>query len=379
MTGFDVLAGSLQLHPGQAPPNISSTRSAWARSVARGQPAATLPDRLAAIFTLCADAHRLTSRQALAAAGAPALPGPVDAAAPDLALQAGTLREHLRRIWLDWPPALAGQTALQADLLALRDCPLLRRGAEPRDALAAMPAWVEAHLLGEPALPWLAAWEADPPYALAGWTARRATPAARLLDHCGATAAALARAPAPLAVHAHTDALRGLAEAMRGDPDFVLAPLWHGAAAETGPWTRLNESAPARLDNAWLRLGARLAEAVRLSLPDTPGRCGASWLRQGALALGDGEGLAWCEMSRGLLVHRVQLDSTATGGPCIAECDVLAPTEWNFHPRGAVARALAALPAQDADDHAVRVLVAAFDPCVNAHVARTSAAGRGHA
>jgi hypothetical protein len=44
---------------------------------------------------------------------------------------------------------------------------------------------------------------------------------------------------------------------------------------------------------------------------------------------------------------------------------VLAPTEWNFHPEGAAAQALAGLPS-DAPDLAprVRLLMAALDPCV---------------
>ena len=119
-----------------------------------------------------------------------------------------------------------------------------------------------------------------------------------------------------------------------------------------------------------MRLGARLADAVRLALPDVEGRSGARWLARGALALGEGEGLAWCEMARGLLVHRVRLHDDGRGEPCVAEYDVLAPTEWNFHPHGAVAQALA----MDLDERAARVLAAAFDPCVSVRVERSSAA-----
>jgi hypothetical protein len=46
---------------------------------------------------------------------------------------------------------------------------------------------------------------------------------------------------------------------------------------------------------------------------------------------------------------------------------VLAPTEWNFHPQGALALALAARAPQDVG--AAQTLAAAFDPCVECSVA----------
>jgi Ni,Fe-hydrogenase I large subunit len=81
-------------------------------------------------------------------------------------------------------------------------------------------------------------------------------------------------------------------------------------------------------------------------------------LATGAMKLGPGQALAWCEMARGLLLHWVQLDAQGA----VQDYRVVAPTEWNFHPDGALARALAALPASDT--LAASTLAAAFDPCV---------------
>lgn len=71
-------------------------------------------------------------------------------------------------------------------------------------------------------------------------------------------------------------------------------------------------------------------------------------------------------MARGLLIHRVELN-LGTSQPTVRACNVLAPTEWNFHPHGAVAQAIARLdadlPAAEAERR-VRLLMAAFDPCV---------------
>jgi Ni,Fe-hydrogenase I large subunit len=106
-----------------------------------------------------------------------------------------------------------------------------------------------------------------------------------------------------------------------------------------------------------MRLIARFVDVLRLAAPT-----GAERLAQGALPLDGGAGIAWTEMARGLLVHWVQLEPSPTGLR-VADCRVLAPTEWNFHPRGLLARTLAGLRGADAAAQAARAAVA-FDPCV---------------
>lgn len=96
-------------------------------------------------------------------------------------------------------------------------------------------------------------------------------------------------------------------------------------------------------------------------------------LSSGALNLGEGQAIAWCEMARGLLLHWVQLD----GHGAVAQYRVLAPTEWNFHPQGALALGLAALGAQDSA--AAHTLAAAFDPCVAYRVTVQPLQARAHA
>ena len=120
--------------------------------------------------------------------------------------------------------------------------------------------------------------------------------------------------------------------------------------------------APAR--SASDRFAARLAELVRLALPGGEGR-----LRSGRVPLGPGEGLAWAEMARGLLVHHVRLDGRGDEAR-IDACHVLAPTEWNFDAEGAVAAALEKLdPATPDCARRVALLMAAYDPCVRYEMA----------
>jgi Ni,Fe-hydrogenase I large subunit len=74
-----------------------------------------------------------------------------------------------------------------------------------------------------------------------------------------------------------------------------------------------------------------------------------------------GGGLAWVENARGLLMHRLRLVQGRT-----ADYRIVAPTEWNFHPDGALSAALRDSPAHDLDAlrRRTRRLVDSLDPCV---------------
>jgi Ni,Fe-hydrogenase I large subunit len=83
-----------------------------------------------------------------------------------------------------------------------------------------------------------------------------------------------------------------------------------------------------------------------------------------------GVGVARVETARGALLHRVRLadgEKRRDGGKqMIDEYAVVAPTEWNFQPRGAFAAALRGAMATDAGalrGHGLR-LALALDPWV---------------
>jgi len=135
---------------------------------------------------------------------------------------------------------------------------------------------------------------------------------------------------------------------------------------ETGPWARhmtrnglsLSRSGPAE------RMKARIDEIVEL----------CAWLKAGAhdepaedgtvegYRLGPGRGAAAVECARGRLYHKVELDRHGK----ISRFEFLAPTEWNFHPRGPLVRSLqgAVLTAGRRGQEAARAVIASFDPCV---------------
>jgi hypothetical protein len=343
--------------PGSALPTLRSTRRELAPRIARAGPADGLPARLAAVFALCGGAHRVTAELALATArGGSGRPQP----AQRLALRADTMREHLRRLWLDLP-ALAG-VANDGDAALLGACPLWRDAA----ALPATHDWAVATLLGLPAAAWLRRWQQDPAGWAAEWVSQQAGTPARALAALRPWLRGIRLPVVALQAHASAVELQHLAGRMRHDAGFALAPTWRGQTAETGCWTRAADrglrgpGSPAA--DPWLRLAARVADLARLLGPG-----GDEALQLGALAIADGEAIAWCETARGLLLHSLQLD--AAGG--VADFRLIAPTDWNGHPVGAAARALAALP-PDAPEARVRALLAAYDPCVAVHIERVA-------
>jgi hypothetical protein len=166
--------------------------------------------------------------------------------------------------------------------------------------------------------------------------------------------------------------LTPLADAIEADASFAQRPTWRGAAAETCAFARLQgdplfsgavTAAGTRGPNrSGLRFVARLRELARLlvSPSDRPGP-----VSLGALSLGAGRGLAWVDSARGLLLHHVRLSQDR-----VCSYHIVAPTEWNFHPRGPLAAALEGARVADAPTAlalATRV-VNSLDPCVPCRV-----------
>jgi len=303
--------------------------------------------------------------------------------------------------------------AIDCEALAwLRACPLplaqpaqTLTEAQAQEALVALGVWLQECVLHQPLEDWLA--QIRSPEALAHWCHSRAAdlPPARFLATCHALAGALK--PQGLLLEVLDDnaptqkaQLTDLGQHIATQTGFAQFPTWNGQCQETGPWTRLRHRAPlangrnTATTGAWTRLTSRwleLIELVFLSTRDAgllgsdssihaqhpPGTPEGGWtlnsdpnkpdlrkppLASGALNLAPGQAIAWVEMARGLLLHWVQLDSEGQ----VADYRVVAPTEWNFHPEGALAQALRALPAEDTTS--AWILGAAYDACVECRV-----------
>ena len=368
------LAGQYLLRPGSQPGIVGSRPVLGGARLGRqlrGQQGDSVVHMLGSVLTLCAHAQRHAARMVLWAAEQKEHTPEVSEST--LSLQLETARDHLRSMALDWPQRQMGTSASPAGLHWLAQCPVPL--ATPANALspvqaatqqAQLQAWLESNILHMPIAQWLAnyrdedafaAWctdafeRATPLQCLAAWhtTARRLQPTTRTLDLLDVNATQQAAQ------------LRAIAQDLCANPDFALRPLWLGACAESGVWSRLrHRQAPGTVHSAWSRLQARWVELLELAR--SPVEPQASLLHSGALPLGGGQAIAWCEMARGLLLHWVQLDDQHR----VQDYRVLAPTEWNFHPDGALAQALTQLDPTDV--LAAWCLTSAYDPCVDCSI-----------
>lgn len=319
---------------------IRSTRPVTACRVLRGQTVAEALRLLPNLFSVCGTAQAHAGLAAVEAATGLDLPAP-QRTARDLLLAAETAQEHAWRLLLDWPPHCGGQpdvAALAALRKSLARLPALLypdgywnrpgggRLAPDRDAVRMAVADFASRLPAEPPL--------------LRWVEERG-----LADY-GAN---------PCPPMPEVDPADGLAA--DADGSFVAQPDWNGTVYQTGPLARLWEQRKgtgllgllaARRDelHAMARRMADLAERLEpdegLTLPEA-----------------SGAGLGVVEAARGRLFHWVEVKDGR-----IARYQILAPTEWNFHPRGPLALGLAG----QVPDHA-RLLVAALDPCVACEVA----------
>ncbi len=371
---IESLAGRMILQPGQAEPfNLRNTRRNWISMLAPGRNASGLPALVAGLYSLCGRSHQICAGMALAAARGESANAPGDAQA----VQFETASEHVRRIGLEWPALLAGPgraaDAGNANWRAsLRQCPLFVPEANPQSPPwpGRMLAWLKKEWLGMDARQWLDRWQSTGPDWLGEWSAQRLTGLARLLHDSicllSFPSDCETSGPEVMALGWTDDSAHrsfsDLADRLLASDQFALAPRQSGCAAQTGNWTRHNDPDPL-LTQPYELLGSRLADLIRLCLPDRAGAGGSGWLARGAISTGPLGALAWLEMARGLLIHAVRLDPADPDR--VLAYQILAPTEWNFHPDGIVAQHLSRMdPAHPKTDPQVALLMAAYDPCV---------------
>ncbi|GAA6142685.1 hypothetical protein [Hydrogenophaga sp. 5NK40-0174] len=368
-TGSSTLAGALWLRPGAAAPQaLRSSRQNLAARIAAGQVADRLPVLLSSVFSLCGNSHRLCSEMAISAARQGADPALGEASAAE-ALRRETATEHVRRIGLDWPrqlDLLGSQTGDQASALtSLKACPLLRTAQGQGIDWGQVQQWLQSHWLNVSPAAWLEQWRLHSLAWLKEWSASTTNWLTRLLRTVAAHDVPLnTSGTAALQPHRQERHMQTLAAAMAIKPDFTLHPQWHGQCAHSGSWSRLHDQA-APPGTALGLLGSRLAELACLCLESAAesGKTGRQWLSWGQMPTGAQQGVAWVEMARGLLIHQVSLDPARPDH--VLACQVLAPTEWNFHTEGIAAQAIERLSPQASETAGqIALIMAALDPCV---------------
>ncbi|RKZ49461.1 MAG: hypothetical protein DRQ58_01905 [Gammaproteobacteria bacterium] len=146
---------------------------------------------------------------------------------------------------------------------------------------------------------------------------------------------------------------------------FVKQPLWEDKCCETNSLTRVDSPLLQELHRQWgnglmSRLVARLTEMAQIicELLDEPENPSPAMNQNRCNIQGNGIGVV--NAARGLLIHHVSVEQER-----IKKYQILAPTEWNFHPQGVVTQSLACL---QGDSEQIKIqadlLINAIDPCV---------------
>ncbi|HTH15790.1 MAG TPA: nickel-dependent hydrogenase large subunit [Magnetospirillum sp.] len=356
---------------------VRSTRLVQASRLFAGRRPHDVTQLLPTVFALCGTAQVLASLGALEqAAGQPlsTAQGP----ARHLLLLGEIVSEHSLALARDWPE-LAGLApdlgmvrrlklalgGLRATLYPAGDWNRPGGGVLHPDHAALRAAFAEARsaldqLLDAP----LAAVTSDL-YAYQAWIAASPSPVAQLLKQVSSDElAAFGRGPfQPMPEQGPADLSARLETDREGL--YVAQPDSAGRVFETGPlarmaWHPVVAGLIGRFGPGLLaRLSARLVE-VASSLQEMEDLVQDLDNDQGAAAcLVDGVGLGLVEAARGLLAHRVELE-----GGKVTRYQILAPTEWNFHPEGPLARGQAGAPVTDDLLRRATLLAHALDPCV---------------
>lgn len=146
---------------------------------------------------------------------------------------------------------------------------------------------------------------------------------------------------------------------------FGVTPEIQGNAAQTGAICRESHQPVVRelqarpLLQRWL---ARVRDLARYSYGDPASVVG----RVSSVRAGERRGRSIVETARGMLMHEVELTDDLVTDDVVVDYAIVAPTQWNLHPDGAVRRWLDGLRvASDAEALALtRRVVEALDPCV---------------
>lgn len=357
---------------------VRSTRPLAARVLAGrdiDEAAAMVP----LLFSICAQAQGTAASGALGAAGGrPAVAGTLVARRLAIALE--TIQEYLRRLLIDMP-AMQGLEPQVAPVAAARKAiaPMVTMLSPATRSIAgsvAMPGPEQLRSLGE-ALAGLCsahvlalspeAWLGQTDVAtLREWAACEETLPARMLnawleDDAELGASDIGAMPAAERSRLERTVLAALAD----DPGYVRRPEWDGQPVETGAWAKLVDhplvaSCTASFRNSVVtRVVARLTDLAQLVESLVPGK--DSIAASDAWAPADGEGVSAVHTARGLLVHHARV-----GSGRIEDYAIVAPTEWNFHPDGALVRGLKRLAdhSEASLERRAALVVQALDPCV---------------
>ncbi len=371
---------SIDLYPGSADPvRIASSRPLHVSRIFVGKTPPEVSAAIPLLFNVCATAQARASLLALQRAML-IQPDPQAECARDILVLMENAREHLFRIVVDWPPLFDAEidTTLLPQISRLvadtsqalftsgqafnLDSRLDWNRTATAGLVKTLDQLLEEQVFSMSVTQWL---NLDGLAALSDWAQQSPTLAAttvaqiQLQDwgHLGQSQVQ----PLP-EMDEESLIAKLLGESVDG---FIQAPTWDNMVCETTAYSRQLEHPLVDLVNQQYGNGLLtrwIARLVELAL--IPQQLGSllQQLEQESYRVTISEpGLAQVEAARGRLVHYAAVDNER-----VSEYRILAPTEWNFHPRGLIGQSLQHLIKQTPvnPDKAARCLINVIDPCV---------------
>lgn len=318
---------------------ISSRRRLDACRIAEGRAPEEAMAMIPMLYGVCGKA------QAAAASAACSQAAGMDREEKGLSVLVETASEHLWRFHLDWPAAL-GLKSEAGHYFALRKrLDAFARNSDAGACAEILEDHLNEHLFGKNALFTSGSWKSLPfaDHSLLSQVVYHLSGRGGSWD-CPQLAA---------------PSVDALAKRLAGEPGFSKYPALDGVAFETGAYSRM-KSHPL-LANSRPCLYSRFA-ARMLELAALPGRIrtGESPVEKGR-DMPSGTGAACVATARGVLLHRMEMNKGKIG-----RYQILSPTEWNFHPRGALYSGLMGMEAEDMESlrNRAETMILALDPCV---------------
>jgi coenzyme F420-reducing hydrogenase alpha subunit len=148
------------------------------------------------------------------------------------------------------------------------------------------------------------------------------------------------------------------------DNQFAAIPQYEGKPMETGALAQNQNASLLRdvINKHPTRVQARLIARL-VALLDSAESLVTGNLSDvlQSISASNSSGLSMVKTARGMLLHHVRIEADR-----IAEYLTVAPTEWNFHPQGALANGLNGQKENNAERllRTVKALVLSLDPCV---------------
>jgi len=362
---------------------IASQRPLLAQSLLAGKPANEITALVALVFRLCGRAQAFAASNALEAAQVQQVSSEALLARYQL-LRMELIREHLWRILLDWPPlmGLGSQGDLMKQVLAFDkdwtdiwdvDNLAFKAGEQVKPVVMTKVAalnklcgsFLNEHVFYMSPKTFYDCQDVEQ---LLLWARYTQTGAARLLQWLiGENLAKVGDADAFALPDLQEKWLQEKLESSSAEA-FMKCPDIDGAAYETTPLARQKDHP--LLQALVAKFGVGLLTrymAVLLEVSQTYVEMEKNSVTEHAnhdTPVQGKTGVGIVEAARGRLIHRVVLE-----GDKVKTYQIVAPTEWNFHPQGVLQKALMTLKGDaKAIEQQAKLLIHAMDPCVKFHL-----------